>query len=137
MTTPIVSVAELGLALNDTSIQESRAAHLIDRAQQACANYLAQIGVSAVPQSAAFVVERIAARAYTTPTGARSAQMAAAGALVAGNSSGGGVWLTKADKADLRTAADIGSAFTINLLPDDYAVALPLWDVDGTVTQWS
>jgi hypothetical protein len=123
---PVVSVPELGLYLNDTSIDTNRAEFMIGQAQMLCESV-----VSPLPAGAAVVVTRVAGRGYVTSTTTRGAQLVAAGSpfgLVPGGV--GGLFLTRQDKGDLRRMAGGGGAFTINPMPADYAVTLPPWDVN-------
>jgi hypothetical protein len=75
------------------------------------------------------IVKRVAARGYVTVTSARQYQLGMADTGF-GTQPGpvGGVYLTRADKADLRRIAGGGGAFSIDLLPADYELCLPPWD---------
>jgi hypothetical protein len=119
--TPLVSAEELGTYLNDSSIDPDRAAMLIEDAQLLC-----QSVVSPLPEGANIVIRRVAARAYVTITSARSQQLAAANAPFGVAQTGtGGLWLSRADEADLRRLAGGGGAFSIDLLPVGYTLPAP------------
>jgi hypothetical protein len=122
MSDPLVTSDELGTALNDKSINKTRAEFWIGQAQILCESV-----VSPLPATAAVVVTRVAARAYgSTASASRGPQVAAAGSPFTPGS--GGAYLTKADRIDLRRLGGGGNAFTINLLPDDYTLTVPAWD---------
>lgn len=114
MSDPLITPDDLGTYLNDASIQDDRAALIIEQAQQACETI-----VSPFPAEATFVLYRVAARAYTSAA-SRGAQMAAAGSPFGGTPTLGGVWLSRSDIADLRRVNGGGGAFTIDVLPDGY-----------------
>lgn len=120
-----VEPEDLATSLNDVSINEDRAQHFIDRAVTLC-----QSIINPLPDEADVVVERVAARAYFSTTSARQYQLDAAEAAF-GTQPGpvGGVYLTRADKADLRRLSGGGGAFSIDLLPTDYVAPLPI-DLD-------
>jgi hypothetical protein len=120
---PIVDPTELGIYLNDPGIDEVRAADLIADAQTLCESI-----VSPLPAAASVIVKRVAGRAYTTMATPRSTQLGAVGSPFAGQPGGsGGVYLTRYDKADLRNMAGSGGAFSIDLLPSDYAAPVVEW----------
>lgn len=122
MSDPLVTSDDLALALNDPTINEDRADYWIGQAQTLCESILTPL-----PVTAAVVVTRVAARAYANSTGAvRGQQIQQSGSPLAGP--GSGVWLSRADKSDLRRLAGGGNAFSIDLLPADYALNVPIWD---------
>lgn len=128
MSDPLVTSDDLAIALNDPTINEERADFWIGQAQTLCESI-----VSPLPDAAVVVVTRVAARAYaSTASGSRGGQYAAAGSPMAGGL-GGGCWLSRADKSDLRRLAGGGNAFTIDLLPADYSLDLPIWNQAGNV----
>lgn len=115
--TPLVSAAQLGVDLNDDSIDVERAERMIELSQTLCESV-----VYPLPAAAAVVVARMANIAYTSVTSSRQAQLAAAqagyGAAVGGP---GGPILTARDEIDLRRLAGIsGGAFSIDMLPVGY-----------------
>lgn len=127
MSSPLVEPSDLGTYLNDSTIDTGRAAAMIADAQALCESI-----VSPLPTTASVVVKRVAARGYVT-TNSRQAQAAAVGPGVIGASPGmGGVYLTRADKADLRRLAGGSSAFSIDPVEATYALPtnLPYWDAD-------
>lgn len=121
---PLITPADLGVYLSDTSIDPDRAAMFIQDAQTLC-----EAIVSPLPDAASVIVKRVAGRAYVSTLSARAAQQAAAGSPYgAGSSMGGGVWLSDSDLVDLRRLSNAGGgAFSIDLLPADYAPVLPPW----------
>lgn len=128
--TPLVTVEELGIYLSDTTINADRAAMLIEDAQQQCADFLAPLDL---PAGATRVIRQVAGDAYMATT-ARQAQMAAAGAAFGAQpvARRGGVWLSLANKADLRRMAKSSNAFSINMLSADYDPGpFPIWDVNN------
>jgi hypothetical protein len=125
MSDPLVTPDELSIALNDKSIDEDRAEFWIGQAQILCESI-----VSPLPATAAVVVTRVAARAYaSTASAARGSQIAAAGSPFMPGS--GGAYLTKADRTDLRRLGGGGNAFSIDMLPADYVLDVPIWDQAG------
>jgi hypothetical protein len=116
MSDPLISWEDLAVYLSDDRIDQDRAADMISDAQTLCEGV-----VSPLPASASVVVKRVAGRAYVTTLSSKQAQAQAAGGMFSGSASGG-VWLTKADKADLRRLnGGGGGAFSVDLLPADYA----------------
>lgn len=115
MTEPLITPGDLGTYLNDPSIQTARAQMMIDQAMQACESV-----VSPIPAEAGWVVMRVAGRGYMSAT-VRGPQMGAGGSPLGTTGIGlGAIWLTRADKADLRRLSGGGGSFTIDLLPTDY-----------------
>lgn len=118
MSNPIVDPSDLSTYLNDPSIladsvATARAASFIADAQILCESI-----ISPLPPAASVVVKRVAARGYVTVTSPRQQQLNAAGAPFGATGTGmGGVWLSRADKADLRRLGGGGGAFTIDVLP--------------------
>jgi hypothetical protein len=126
MSDPVITPAILAVYLNDPTIDVTRATQMIARAQALCESV-----ISPLPDGAEVVVERVAGRAYVSTVTTRTAQLIAAGSQIGGQPMGtGGVYLTRADRADLRRAAGGGTAFTINLLPSTYTYTLPIYDVN-------
>lgn len=116
MSDPIVDTDDLGTYLNDSTINEGRAAMMIDLAQTECENVIGPL-----PATARAIVMRVAARGYVSTTQARSPQLAAAGSAF-GSAPGGasGIYVTSKDEYDLMRIAQASagvSAFTIKTGP--------------------
>jgi hypothetical protein len=123
-----VDAADLATYLNDSSLNVERASMMIADAQAAC-----EMVVSPLPDGAAFVVRRVAARAYLQ-TSARQYQLGAADSTFGGAPSmAGGVYLTQTDRRDLRAASGGGGAFSIDVLPASYSYTPPWWGSAGDV----
>lgn len=125
-----VTPTDLGLYLNDAEIKPDRAELMINLATSECLTV-----IDPLPDPARVVVLRVAARGYTTAmSAARQNQLAAAGSPIP--LGGGGIYLTKMDKADLRRNSGTGGAFSVNLL-DGYQGPpyLPVWDAGITVDE--
>jgi hypothetical protein len=122
MSDPLVDPSDLGTYLSDDKINQDRALLMIGLAQELCESVVADL-----PDTARGVVLRVAARAYTTTLVSRKGQMQDAGSPYGGG--GAGLCLTDEDVVDLRRITGSGGAFSIDLLPADYAVVLPPWDV--------
>lgn len=128
--TPLIDSSDLAVYLYDDDIDETRANFLIRQAQDLCESIL-----DPLPAKAAVVVTRVAGRAYVTTTSTRATHMSMAGsAFGMPPGTDGGVFLTRQDVRDLRRIAGVGNAFTINMLPADYAVGLPPWDLSVGLT---
>lgn len=128
MSSPLVEPSDLGTYLKDTTIDTGRAAAMIADAQTLCESI-----VSPLPTTASVVVKRVAARAYVTTTVSRNGQAASAGSPIGATpGGGGGVYLTRGDKADLRRLAGGSSAFSIDPVETTYTLPtnLPYWDAD-------
>jgi len=107
-----VAPAELATYLNIQSIDADRADLLLGLAQAKCEQI-----VSPLPDAARGVVLDIAARAYTNPTNASSEVNGPYMATYGGIS--GGLWLTRANKAELRRLSNSSGAFSIDPTPAD------------------
>lgn len=114
MSIPLITPADLAVSLNDPGIDVARATLMIARAQTLCESHIAPL-----PAGADVVVDRVAGRAYTSTLSPRQVAARAAGGQFMGQQ-GGGVYLTRSDKADLRRLAKGGGAFSVNLLPTGY-----------------
>lgn len=128
---PIVSAYDLGTYLGNTNIDQDRANMVIADAQALCESI-----ISPLPAGAELVVRRIAARGYANVTSAVSTGMGTANVHYAspGAVAGiGGVYLSRADKADLRRLSGGGGAFTVDVTPDGAMANLPPWDQPGYV----
>lgn len=117
----------LGLAAG--TINQTRATQMITLAQNLC-----EAIVDPLPATAISVVLPVAARAYANPTGASQAHLGSAAVSFGGTASGvGGLWLTRAEKANLRRLNGSGTAFSIDTLPTGVS-AVQLVTVGGTPT---
>ncbi|MFE6874681.1 hypothetical protein [Streptomyces sp. NPDC057677] len=112
---------DLGLYLGLGEVQGERADLLIEQAVA-----LAESVVKPLPDQATAVVLSVAGRAYVNPQqvtyetiGPQSVQRPAGS---------GGLYLTKADKAALKSLAGRGGAFTVDPTPED-ATPSPTWPV--------
>jgi hypothetical protein len=124
----VVIPQELGTYLG-VEIDEVRAQFLIDKAAQLCESI-----ITPLPDGGDAVVLDVAARAYSNPS---NAQTQAAGPYSATfGAMGGGLWLTRQNKATLRRLAGSGGAFTIDTVPADAGAGLPWWDVSTTLGDW-
>lgn len=126
MSDPVIDPSDLGIYLTDTTINVVKAMGLILDAQTLCEDI-----ISPLPAAASVIVKRVAGRAYSSTTAARQVQLGQADAAF-GATPGpvGGVYLTRYDVADLRRMAGGGGAFSINMLPADYATTLAPWDIN-------
>ncbi|MFE9855602.1 hypothetical protein [Streptomyces sp. NPDC005780] len=113
---------QLGMYLGMDEIQGDRADLLI---QQAVA--LAESVVKPLPAQATAVVLSVAGRAYVNP---QQVSYETIGPMSVQRPSGsGGLYLTKADKAALKSLAGRGGAFTVDPTPAT-ADPSPTWPVD-------
>lgn len=109
----------LALLLDLPEIHGDRADLLIGQAVQ-----LALTVVSPLPDQATAVVLSVAARAYTNPG---SVTYETLGPMSVQRPAGsGGLYLTRADKTALKSAAGRGGAFTVDPTPDT-ADPSPTW----------
>ncbi|MEV7654674.1 hypothetical protein AB0O39_10930 [Streptomyces anulatus] len=115
---------QLGMYLGLPEIDGDRADLLI---QQAVA--LAQSVVRPLPDDASAVVLSVAGRAYVNP---QQVSYETIGPMSVQRPTGsGGLYLTKADKAALKSLAGRGGAFTVDPTPAS-ADPSPTWPVDET-----
>ncbi|WP_089117140.1 hypothetical protein [Streptomyces sp. SS07] len=113
---------QLGMYLGMAEIDGDRADLLI---QQAVA--LAQSVVRPLPDDASAVVLSVAGRAYVNP---QQVSYETIGPMSVQRPTGsGGLYLTKADKAALKSLAGRGGAFTVDPTPAS-ADPSPTWPVD-------
>lgn len=127
-----VSAADLQLYLaqDDTGWDAARAELLIQLAMDKCAAI-----ISPLPDEAKGVVLDVAARAYTNPGMVQ--QQAIGPVQVAYGAQTGGLWLTKANIADLMRLSRRTSAFSPSMLPADYALPpQPWWDNGSGYRGW-
>jgi hypothetical protein len=117
-----VSPADLGTYLS-TSVDDDRAQLLLDLAQQLCESI-----VKPLPDGADAVVLDVAARSYSNPA---NVTQEAAGPFSANfGPVGGGLWLTRQNKATLRRLAGSGGAFSIDTMPATAGANLPPWEIN-------
>jgi hypothetical protein len=117
----------LGVTFTDGG---ARATQILLLAQQLCESI-----VKPLPDGAQGVVLGVAARAYSNPT---NAQQETTGPFSVGfGVMGGGLWLTRSDKATLRRLAGSGGAFTIDTMPSTAGANLAWWDLNGLSLDWS
>lgn len=113
---------ELGLYLGLEEIAGDRADLLIVQAVA-----LAQSVVKPLPEEATAVVLSVAGRAYVNP---QQVSYETIGPMSVQRPTGsGGLYLTKADKAALKSLAGRGGAFTVDPTPET-ADPSPSWPVD-------
>ncbi|WP_392750558.1 hypothetical protein [Streptomyces sp. LN590] len=114
---------QLGMYLGLPEIDGDRSDLLI---QQAVA--LAESVVKPLPDQATAVVLSVAGRAYVNP---QQVSYETIGPMSVQRPQGsGGLYLTKADKAALKSLAGRGGAFTIDPTPET-ADPSPTWPIDG------
>lgn len=105
----VASVSDLTTFANVT-VDETRAQQMLDLVED-----LASGIVSPLPVTAKVIILTAAARALPNPTGASSQSAGGSSATWAP----GGVYLTKAERGNLRRLAGIGGgAFSINVAPN-------------------
>ncbi|MGW0312016.1 hypothetical protein [Streptomyces flavidovirens] len=115
---------QLALYLGLEEIQGDRADLLIAQAVA-----LAESVVKPLPDQATAIVLSVASRAYVNP---QQVSYETIGPMSVQRPSGsGGLYLTKADKAALKSLADRGGAFTIDPTPTT-ADPSPTWPMDDT-----
>lgn len=114
---------ELGLYLGLDEIDGARADLLIRQAVNLCLTV-----VKPLPDEATAVVLSVAGRAYVNP---QQVSYETIGPMSVQRPSGsGGLYLTKADKAALKSLAGRGGAFTVDPTPAD-ATPWPSWPEDS------
>lgn len=122
----LVEPTDLGTYLGST-VDSDRAALILQLAQQLCETICKPL-----PVGATAVVLDVAARAYSN---AANAEAEAAGPFnVTFGAVSGGLWLTRQNKAALRSLRGTGGAFTIDPMPADAGACLPWWDSEGIPT---
>lgn len=121
------TVEELGLFLNLDEIDGDRADFLINKAISLC-----QTVVKPLPDGADSVVLSVAGRAYLNPG---QVTYETIGPMSVQRPTGsGGIYLTKADRTALKSAAGRGGAFTVDPTPAA-ADPSPTWPIEA-VTGW-
>lgn len=122
MTFVAPTAEQLGLYLDLDEIRGDRADLLIAQAVALCESV-----VKPLPDQATAVVLSVASRAYTNP---QSVSYETIGPMSVQRPQGsGGLYLTKADKAALKSLAGRGGAFTVDPTPVT-ADPSPTWPVD-------
>lgn len=127
-TTPIADPSDLAVVLGVASVDEDRAAVLIELAQG-----LAETVISPLPYAARGVVLGIAARVYSNPQNVQSQTVGPYTAQF-GTGASGGLYLSRQDRATLNRIAGRGGAFTFDVGPTASPV-LPPWDSVGSYVQ--
>jgi hypothetical protein len=122
-----VSPADLATYLG-AEVDATRAQYLLDRATDLCLSI-----ASPLPAGADAVVLDVAARAFTNPGNVASQGVGPFNASY--GPTGGGLWLTRQNKATLRRLAGGSSAYSIDPTPADVldgtrTQALPFWAWD-------
>ena len=128
MSDPLITPDDLATYLRDSSIDVDRAAMMIEDAQAAC-----EMIVNPVPASAAWIVRKVAGRAYVTTTTSKAAAGSPMGAVPGGL---GGVWLMKAEERALRTLNGGGGVFSIDILPTGYTPPASWGSGSSYSTDW-
>lgn len=118
-----VTPTDFGTYLGNPGIDTDRAQLLIDLATQLC-----QSIINPLPVGADAVVLDVATRAYSNPQNVTA--QAAAPFSVSYGPVGGGLWLTRQNKATLRRLSGQGGAFTIDTMPATAGQGLPAWEQD-------
>lgn len=118
-----VTPTDLGTYLGQ-AVDPDRAQLLIDMAVGLCESI-----VTPLPDAADAVVLDVVTRAFVNPA---NAETQTAGPFAAGfGAVGGGLWLTRQNKAALRRLSGSGGAFTIDTMPVTAATSLPSWEVNN------
>ncbi|HET6634653.1 MAG TPA: hypothetical protein VFH77_06460 [Streptomyces sp.] len=114
---------QLGLYLDLPEVRGDRADLLIEQAIALC-----ETVVKPLPEQATAIVLSAAGRAYTNP---QQVSYETIGPMSVQRPQGsGGLYLTKADKAALKSLAGRGGAFTVDPTPAD-ADPSPSWPLGG------
>lgn len=129
--TVTVTSDDLGTYLGAT-VDAARATALIGYATNLCLSI-----VSPLPDGSEPVVLDVAARAYANPMNVQQETTGPSAATF--GPVGGGLWLTRQNKAALRRLAGGGGAFTIDTTPAGAGTNIPWWDRDGwgNTDEWS
>ncbi|GAB3081023.1 hypothetical protein GCM10027053_51960 [Intrasporangium mesophilum] len=114
MSTPLSTAADLGVYLGVDDIDPARAGLLLQLAHDRLETI-----VSPLPDTAKSIELAVAGRAYQNVSSAQSMGLGSANISFGSTTGGGGLYLTKAERADLRRLAGRTGAFVIDLLPDD------------------
>lgn len=133
MSDPVVSISDLATYLNNDSLDDDRAAFILELAQELC-----ETVVTPLPTGARSVILDVAERAYANPmaSGGSSLGLYTEGEGpfndVSPGTVGGGLYLTQGNIALLRRLAGSGGAFTIDTTPANAGSGLPWWDTGAT-----
>ena len=122
-----VTPTDLGTYLNAT-IDTERAQLLIGLATELCKSIVVNAD-GTLPDGADAVVLDVACRAYANPANAQSQTVGPYNASF--GPVGGGLWLTRQNKATLRRLAGSGGAFSIDTLPATAGTGLPWWEINA------
>lgn len=120
-----VDSGTLATYLDADNINSDRANLLLALATELVASVLG-VDASAVPDAADGVILSSAARAYQAPT-PQTAQMVGPYQV---SGVGGGLTLTKSEKANLLRLGGKGGAFMIDTITPSVGSGLPPWDAD-------
>lgn len=120
-----VSSDDLGTYLG-SAVDADRATYLLGQALNLCASI-----VNPLPDGSEAVVLDVAARAYVNPANVQQETTGPTSASF--GPVGGGLWLTRQNKATLRRLNGGGGSFTIDTTPADAAANLPPWDTGNLV----
>lgn len=120
-----VTPTDFGTYLGSSIVDPDRAQLLIDLATQLCKSIVVDANGN-LPSGADAVVLDVACRAYSNPSNVVS--QGAGPFPVSYGPVGGGLWLTRQNKATLRRLAGSGGAFTIDTMPATAGTGLPGWE---------
>lgn len=116
MSTPLSTPADLGVYLGVDDLDDIRATLLLQLSHE-CLEAI----VSPLPDAARSLELAVAARAYTNVTSAQSMGLGSANisfGSARGTTAPGGLYVTKAERADLRRLAGRTGAYIIETLPE-------------------
>ena len=117
-----VTSSDLDTFLNlDSTINAARADLLIELATDMCVSY-----IDPVPDGAKRIILSAAGRAYSNPDGVEAHTIGPE--LVTYGTTLGGLYLTKAEIADLKRMGGVGGAFSVDPTPDDAFSSIYPWD---------
>lgn len=115
MSTPLSTPADLGVYLG-VDIDTARAELLLQLAHDRLETI-----VSPLPDAARSLELAVAGRAYSNVSSAQSMGLGSANISFGSSAGAGGLYVTKAERADLRRLAGRTGAFMIDPLPDESA----------------
>lgn len=124
-----VSVDDFAVYVNNPDLDRSRARAVLDLAQQLCETI-----TTPLPAGAGIVVMDVAERAYSNPTALQSQGLGFYNDEGTAQTSVGGLYLTRENKATLKRLKGSSRAFTIDVMPSTAGQNLPWWDVNQTST---
>ena len=134
MSAPVIQASDLATYLVITNIDVNRAVFIIAQAQALCESI-----VNPLPTGASAVVLDVAARAFVNPQQIQEGKLGTAD-LKFGQTQGGGniggLYLSRANKANLRNLAGRGGAFGMDQMPTgvNAVQAITLTATGGTFT---